>query len=52
LQTLPGIGPVLASNIIVYREDHGGFISIDEIKKVSRIGEATFIRLKELITVE
>ena len=52
LETLPGIGPAKASAIINYRTDHGPFSSIEEIKKVSGIGEATYANLKELISVD
>lgn len=51
IQTLPGIGPSKAENIIKYREESGGFKSIDEIKNISGIGEATFEKLKDKITV-
>ncbi len=49
LETLPGIGPVKAQNIIKYREEHGPFRSIEEIMNVSGIGEKTFEGLKDLI---
>ncbi|MCL2285518.1 MAG: helix-hairpin-helix domain-containing protein [Firmicutes bacterium] len=51
LQTLPGVGPVLATNIIEFRESHGGFSSVDELINVSRIGQATLDRLRDLVTV-
>lgn len=52
LDTLPGIGPVIAQRIIDYREGIGGFPSIEAITEVSGIGEATFGKIKERITVE
>lgn len=52
LDTLPNIGPKLGQSIIDYRESYGSFKQIEEIKQVSGIGEATFNRLKNLITVE
>ncbi len=51
LEQLPGIGPVLAQRIVEYREAHGPFQSIEDIKKVSGIGEAKFEQIKDLITV-
>lgn len=51
LTTLPGIGESKAQNIINYREKNGYFKTIDEIKNVNGIGEATFDQLKKYITV-
>jgi competence protein ComEA len=51
LQTLSGIGPVLAQNIIDFREAHGNFSSVDELIHVPRIGAATLERLRVSITV-
>lgn len=52
LDTLPGIGPVIGQRIIDYRESVGGFTAIEEITQVSGIGEATFAKIKDLVTVE
>lgn len=52
LETLPGIGPVLAQRIIDYRQNNGSFDTIDEITQVSGIGSATLEKLREHITVE
>ena len=51
LETLPGIGPVIAQRIVEYRQTYGLFRTIDEIKDVSGIGEATFAELEPWITV-
>jgi competence protein ComEA len=51
LQELPGVGPVLAQRIVDYREAHGGFRSVDELREVSGIGEATFTDLAPRVTV-
>lgn len=51
LKTIPGIGDATAQNIIDYREQNGGFSSIEDIKKVDRIGDKTFEKLKDKIDV-
>lgn len=51
LQTLPGVGPIIAQNIIDFRESNGWFASIDELINVAQIGAATLERLRELVTV-
>lgn len=50
LSTLKGIGPALSQRIIDYRNEHGAFKSIDEIKNVSGIGEKKFAAFKDKIT--
>jgi competence protein ComEA len=52
LSTLPGIGPTKAQSIIDYRTTNGPFQSIEDIKKVRGIGDATFEKLKDKITVQ
>lgn len=52
LMNLPRIGPAIAGRIIEYREKEGPFQKIEDIMKVSGIGEVTFAKLKEQITVE
>ncbi|GAB0168633.1 helix-hairpin-helix domain-containing protein [Lysinibacillus sp. CTST325] len=52
LTTLSGIGPSKAQSIISYREENGGFKTIEDLKKVSGIGEKTFEKLKDFITVK
>ena len=51
LDNINGIGPSKAKAIIEYREENGGFKSIEDIKNVSGIGEGTFLKIKESITV-
>ena len=51
LQTLPGVGPAIADRIVAYRADTP-FTVIEDIKDVSGIGDATFEKIKGLISVE
>ena len=49
LMTLPGIGESKADNIIKYREEHGKFEHLEDIKKVSGIGDSAYSKIKDLI---
>lgn len=51
LMSLPGVGEVTANDIIAYRNEHSGFSKIEDLMNVSGIGEATFERLKDLISI-
>jgi competence protein ComEA len=51
LETLSGIGPVIASRIITFRDQNGPFSNIVDIQKVSGIGPATFDKIKDFIIV-
>ncbi|WP_420877822.1 helix-hairpin-helix domain-containing protein [Streptomyces agglomeratus] len=49
LETLPGVGPVLAQHIIDYRTEHGGFRSVEELREVKGIGDRRFADLLPLV---
>ena len=50
-ETLPGIGPVLAADIIAFREAEGNFYTPEDLQKVPGIGPATYEKIQDLITV-
>ena len=49
LETLPGIGPVLAGRIIEHREQNGPFQRTDQLTAVRGIGSATYERIRPLV---
>lgn len=51
LETLKGIGPVKAKAIVEYRQKNGSFKTIEDIKNVKGIGDKTFDKLKDQLTV-
>lgn len=52
LMTLPGVGESRADAIITYRDNYGGFNTIEDIMNVPGIKEASFEKLKDMITVD
>ncbi len=52
LESLPGIGPSIALKIIEYRNEHGNFTSIEDIKNVSGLGDSKFNNIKDFIFVK
>jgi len=50
-ENLPGIGPVLAQKIVDYRDQHGPFRSIQDLMKVTGIGQKKFDSLYAYVTV-
>ncbi len=51
LDTLPEVGPVTAASILQWRDQHGGFTSVDELLEVDGIGEVTLSKLAPYVTV-
>ncbi|MFS0780843.1 helix-hairpin-helix domain-containing protein [Bacillus sp. 1P06AnD] len=51
LQELTGIGPSKAEAIIQYRTEKGSFSSVEDLKNVSGIGEKTFEKIKDQISI-
>jgi competence protein ComEA len=51
LETLPGIGPALAQRILAWREEHGGFRSVEDLLEVSGIGDGRFAELRDRVRV-
>ncbi len=51
LETLPGVGPVLAQRILDWRTEHGQFTAVEELGEVSGVGEKTFAQLAPKVTV-
>ena len=52
LETLPGIGEVLAQRIVEFRRLNGPFSSVDELDEVDRIGPVTVERVRDCVTLE
>jgi competence protein ComEA len=51
LDELPGVGPATAQKILDYREEHGGFGSVDELGEVPGIGDVRLASLREQVRV-
>ncbi|MEH1011904.1 ComEA family DNA-binding protein [Micromonospora sp. CPCC 206060] len=51
LDSLPGVGPVLAQRILAHRDQHGGFKAVSDLRQVDGIGESRYEQLKDLVTV-
>jgi competence protein ComEA len=51
LDTLPGVGPATVQKIVEYREQHGGFGSVEELGQVPGIGDVRLASLREQVRV-
>ncbi|MFD9964449.1 helix-hairpin-helix domain-containing protein [Amycolatopsis sp. NPDC058986] len=51
LDTLPGVGAVMARRIVEWRTRHGGFASVEQLRDVEGIGEAKFSKIREQVSV-
>jgi len=51
LDSLDGIGPVIAGRIIEYRKKNGSFLTIEDLQKVSGIGVAKFAQIKSKVRI-
>jgi competence protein ComEA len=49
LESLPGLGPVLAERIVSYRESNGRFDAVDDLLEVPGIGEAKLEAIRDLV---
>lgn len=52
LESLPGIGPVLAKRIVEYRRQNGPFRTVEELQSVSGIGPSRYAAVRDLVTVD
>lgn len=51
LETLPGVGPALAKRIVEHRTKVGKFTKVEELLNVKGIGEKSFQKMKDRLTV-
>ena len=51
LQEIPGVGPATAEKILAYRQEHGKFSKLEDLKNVDGIGDKTFEKIKDMITL-
>ncbi|MEG0292268.1 MAG: helix-hairpin-helix domain-containing protein [Anaerovoracaceae bacterium] len=51
LEEIPGVGPSTANKIIEYRDSNGRFENISDIKKIKGIGDKTYEKMKDIISI-
>ena len=51
LDSLPGVGPVMAQNILAWREQNGRFSTVEQLQEISGIGPARYAQISALVTV-
>jgi competence protein ComEA len=51
LDRLPGVGPVTAQRIVAYREAHGPFLQIEQLRSAKLVNSATFEKIKDLVDI-
>lgn len=51
LEELPGVGPVTAKRIVTWRDEHGSFDSVQQLREIDGIGTVKLSRLRELVRV-
>ena len=49
LDQLPGVGPVTAQRIVAYREQHGPFTRLEQLREAKLVNAATFEKIKDLV---
>jgi competence protein ComEA len=50
LDALPGVGPATAQHILTWREQHGHFDSVGQLRDVQGIGDGRFAKIEKLVT--
>ena len=51
LDRLPGVGPVTAQRIVAYREQHGPFSSVEQLREAKLVNATTFEKIKDLVGI-
>jgi len=51
LDALPGVGPVTAQRILEWRNRHGRFTRVEQLREIEGIGERRFAQLREVVAV-